>query len=61
MSRSKEEEIKTTETTRKIGRTTYIVSSNYAESNQQDIVSTIARLMQNDSSLATVAECAKSA
>jgi len=61
MSRTKVEEIKTIESTRKIGRTTYIVSSNYTDVNQQDIVLTIARLMLNDSSLAIVAECAKSA
>jgi hypothetical protein len=36
------------ETTRKIGKCTYIVSSSFKEGKEKDIVSTIARLIQND-------------
>ena len=36
------------ETTRKIGKCTYIVSSSFKEGKQRDIVSTIARLIQNE-------------
>jgi hypothetical protein len=61
MSKTTTREIKTTKTTRKIGRTTYIVSSTYADSNQHDLVSTVARLMQVESTLISVAETAKSA
>lgn len=35
-------------TTRKIGKCTYIVSSSFKEGKQRDIVSTIARLIQNE-------------
>jgi len=37
------------ETTRKIGKCTYIVSSSFKEGKQRDIVSTIARLIHNES------------
>jgi len=33
---------------RKIGRTTFIVSSRFSEGKEKDIVSTIARLVQHD-------------
>jgi len=36
------------ETTRKIGKCTYIVSSRFKEGKERDIVSTIARLIQNE-------------
>ena len=36
------------ETTRKIWKCTYIVSSSFKEGKQRDIVSTIARLIQNE-------------
>jgi len=35
-------------TTRKIGKCTYIVSSSFSEGKERDIVSTIARLIQNE-------------
>ena len=34
---------------RKIGRTTFIVSSRFNENKEKDIVSTVARLMQQES------------
>jgi hypothetical protein len=61
MSKTTANEIKITKTTRKIGRTTYVVFSTYADSNQHDLVSTIARLIQLESTLISVAETAKSA
>jgi hypothetical protein len=36
------------ETTRKIGKCTYIVSSSFKDGKQRDIVSTIARLIQGE-------------
>ena len=54
-------EISVSKTTRKIGRTTYIVSSTYAESNQENLISVLARLIQSDTNLAVVANNTKSA
>ena len=61
MSKTKTNEIKITKTTRKIGRTTYIVSSAYAEGNKQDLVAVMARLIQGNANLSTITEHAKSA
>ena len=61
MSKPKTNEISVSKTTRKIGKTTYIVSSTYAESNQQNIISVLARLIQSDANLAAVVDNAKSA
>ena len=61
MHQIKANEITISKTTRKIGRTTYIVSSAYAESNQQNLISVLVRLIQNDADLAAVADNAKSA
>jgi hypothetical protein len=36
------------ETTRKIGKCTFIVSSSFKEGKERDVVATIARLIQND-------------
>ena len=41
------------ETTRKIGKCTYIVSSSFKDGKQRDIVSTIARLIQSDNTTNT--------
>ena len=61
MNKTKSTEISTSETTRKIGRTTYIVSSTYAEGNKQDLVAVMARLIQGNANLSTITEHAKSA
>ena len=61
MNKIKTDEISLSKTTRKIGRTTYIVSSNYAQNNQQNLVSMMARLIQSDATLKTVADRANSA
>ena len=61
MHKTKTHEISVSRTMRKIGRTTYIVSSTYAENNQQDIISIVARLIQNESNLSADADNAKSA
>jgi len=61
MSKTKTNDISTSETTRKIGRTTYIVSSTYAEGNKQDLVAVMARLIQGNANLVTSIEQAKSA
>ena len=61
MSKTKTNEISVSKTTRKIGRTTYIVSSTYAKSNQQNFISVLARLIQSDTNFAVVANNTKSA
>ena len=61
MSKTKTTEVSTSETIRKIGRTTYIVSSTYAEDNKQDLVAVMARLIQGNANLSTIIERAKSA
>jgi len=61
MSKTKTNEIKATKTTRKIGRTAYIVSSIYAEDSKQYLVAVMARLMQGNVNLSTITEHAKSA
>jgi hypothetical protein len=61
MSKAKNTEIARSETIRKIGRTTFIVSSVYAEGSRNDIASTIARLIQNDAISKVAANNAKSA
>ena len=48
MSRTKNTEIMKSETIRKIGNTTFIVSSVFAEDSRNEIISTIARLITND-------------
>ena len=61
MNKTKTAEVSTSETIRKIGRTTYIVSSIYAEDNKQDLVAIMARLIQGNANLSTITEHAKSA
>jgi hypothetical protein len=41
-------EVITSTTTRKIGRCTYIISSNYAPCKQTEIISALARLIQSE-------------
>ena len=61
MSRTNHKEPKKSETIRKIGKTTFIVSSFFVEGNQNEIISTIARLIQNDSISTVAAVNAKTA
>ena len=51
MAKAKTSEIITSTTTRKIGRCTYIISSNYAPHKQTEIVSALARLIQSENNM----------